>query len=103
MLNSLGFSVYILIMNSRSLLTLGLLSAALAQPVSPVRADGYGVAQIFKTGGDGNWDYLTVDSRNHLLFVPRSTHTQVLDESSGRVIADIPGQKRNHGVAVIGR
>ena len=101
MLNSLGFSVYILIMNSRSLLTLGLLSAALALPFSPARAGGYGVAQVFKTGGDGSWDYLTVDSQHHLLFVPRSTHTQVLDESSGRVIADIPGQKRNHGVAVV--
>lgn len=87
-------------MNSRPLLVLGLLSAVLALPAPSARAQGYGVAQVFKVGGAGSWDYLTVDSQSHLLFVPRSTHTQVLDEATGRVVADIPGQKRNHGVAV---
>ena len=35
-----------------------------------------------------------MDAASHRLFVPRSTHTQVIDEDSGKVLGDIPGQKR---------
>ena len=61
----------------------------------------YHVANTFHVGGVGGWDYLTVDSEHRLLFVPRSTHTMVLDARTGRTVADIPGQKRNHGVALV--
>jgi hypothetical protein len=59
------------------------------------------VVKTFPIGGDGGWDYLTVDSATHRLYVPRSTHTQVIDAASGNVIADIAGQKRAHGVAIV--
>jgi hypothetical protein len=52
-------------------------------------------------GGEGGWDYLTVDSEHKLLYVPRSTHTLVLDAKTGKTVADIPGQKRNHGVCIV--
>src|SRR5689334_21489567 len=61
----------------------------------------YHVSQVFHVGGEGAWDYLTVDSEHKLLYVPRSTHTMVLDAKSGKTVADIPGQKRNHGVAIV--
>lgn len=61
----------------------------------------YRVSDTFHVGGDGGWDYLTVDSEHQLLYVPRSTHTMVLDAHTGKVVADIPGQKRNHGVAIV--
>lgn len=64
-------------------------------------AGPYRVSKTFHVGGPGGWDYLTVDSAHHLLFVPRSTHTMVLDATTGRTVADIPGQKRNHGVALV--
>jgi len=54
----------------------------------------------FHVGGDGGMDYITLDPQNHLLYVPRSTHTMVIDADSGKTIADIPGQKHNHGVAL---
>lgn len=60
----------------------------------------YRVAQTFRVGGEGRWDYLTVDPEHNLLFVPRTTHTMVLDARTGKTVADIPGQKRNHGVAI---
>jgi DNA-binding beta-propeller fold protein YncE len=59
--------------------------------------------QVTKTlpiGGPGSWDYLTVDPQTHRLFVPRSTHTMVIDADSGKTLADIPGQKTAHGVAI---
>jgi len=52
-------------------------------------------------GGEGGWDYLTVDPDTHRLFVPRTTHTLVLDADSGKVLGDIPGQKTAHGVAIV--
>jgi DNA-binding beta-propeller fold protein YncE len=61
----------------------------------------YRVSQTFQVGGEGGWDYLTADSEHKLLYVPRSTHTLVLDAKTGKTVADIPGQKRNHGVAIV--
>jgi DNA-binding beta-propeller fold protein YncE len=76
-----------------------------AQPVAPApnATRSYRVSQTFHIGGEGGWDYLTVDAEHKLLYVPRSTHTTVLDANSGKTIADIPGQKRNHGVAIVPR
>jgi hypothetical protein len=59
------------------------------------------VVKTFQIGGQGSWDYLTVDPQTHRLYVPRSTHTMVIDSESGKTIADIPGQKNAHGVAIV--
>jgi DNA-binding beta-propeller fold protein YncE len=58
------------------------------------------VVNTFHIGGQGGWDYLTVDPQTHLLYVPRTTHTMVIDPQSGKTVADIPGQKNAHGVAI---
>ena len=60
----------------------------------------WGVPQIMHVGGEGSWDYVTFDPGAKRLFVPRSTHTMVLDAKSGKVLGDIPGQKIAHGVAL---
>jgi DNA-binding beta-propeller fold protein YncE len=67
----------------------------------PSSTGPYQVSQTFHVGGEGGWDYLTVDSEHKLLYVPRSTHTMVLDAATGKTVADIPGQQRNHGVALV--
>jgi len=61
----------------------------------------WAVEKTFHIGGDGGFDYITVDPKSHRLYVPRSTHTMVIDAESGNTIADIPGQKHNHGVALV--
>ncbi|MGA2033579.1 MAG: hypothetical protein ABSG68_15090 [Thermoguttaceae bacterium] len=78
-------------------------SFARAQPPATAAeaAGPYRVAQTFRVGGGGGWDYLSVDPRRKLLYVPRSTHTMVVDAVSGKNVADIPGQRRNHGVAIV--
>jgi DNA-binding beta-propeller fold protein YncE len=75
-------------------------TSAFSQSSAP-GANSYRVSKTFHVGGDGGWDYLTVDSEHKLLYVPRSTHTMVLDANTGKTVADIPGQKRNHGVAIV--
>jgi len=62
---------------------------------------GWTVEKTFHVGGEGGFDYITVDAKSHRLYVPRSTHTMVIDAESGNTIADIPGQKHNHGVALV--
>jgi DNA-binding beta-propeller fold protein YncE len=80
-----------------------LASFAQAQPSSSAPGDTgpYHVSKTFHVAGEGGWDYLTVDPEHKLLYVPRSTHTMVLDANTGKTVADIPGQKRNHGVALV--
>jgi len=78
---------------------IALVSFALARPVA---AQGsWAVEKTFHVGGEGGMDYVTLDSTNRRLYVPRSTHTMVIDADSGKTLADIPGQKHNHGVALV--
>jgi DNA-binding beta-propeller fold protein YncE len=88
---------------SRLSLTIFAISFAQAQSSTSAPNDSapYHVSQTFHVGGEGAWDYLTVDPEHKLLYVPRSTHTMVLDARTGKTVADIPGQKRNHGVAIV--
>lgn len=64
-------------------------------------AQSWQVQQTFHVGGDGGWDYVTVDSPNHRVFVTRSSHTIAVDETSGKLLGDVPGQQRSHGVALV--
>src|SRR5579862_1327358 len=52
-------------------------------------------------GGDGNWDYLRVDPDAHRLYIARASHLMIVDETSGKVIGDIPDTKGIHGVALV--
>jgi DNA-binding beta-propeller fold protein YncE len=78
-------------------------SLAQAQSSKSAATDAgpYHVSQTFHVGGEGRWDFVTVDAEHKLLYVPRSTHTMVLDATTGKTVADIPGQKGNHGVAIV--
>jgi DNA-binding beta-propeller fold protein YncE len=73
-------------------------TGAVPAPGAPAE---WAVVKTFQIGGEGGWDYLSVDAQTHRLYVPRSTHTLVIDAESGKTIGDIPGQKRAHGVAIV--
>jgi len=85
-------------------LSVALISAASSRAQSqsaPADTGPFEVAATFHVGGEGGWDYITFDLEHNLLYVPRSTHTLVLDAATGKTVADIPGQQRNHGVALV--
>jgi DNA-binding beta-propeller fold protein YncE len=73
-----------------------------ALPVASAQS-GWQVLRTLHIGGEGGWDYVTVDAPNHRLFVTRSTHTLAIDASTGKVLGDIQGQKGSHGVAIVTR
>ena len=60
----------------------------------------WAVEKTLRIGGEGGFDYITADAKSHRLYVPRSTHTMVIDADSGATVGDITGQKHNHGVAL---
>jgi YVTN family beta-propeller protein len=71
--------------------------ASLAQtPAATV----YHVLKTFEVGGEGGWDYLTVDNASRHLFISRSTHTMVLDADTGKVAGDIADTAGVHGIAI---
>jgi DNA-binding beta-propeller fold protein YncE len=92
-------------MHAISRLSLAIFASSVARAQSSASTQSetgpYHVSQTFHVGGQGAWDYLTVDPEHKLLYVPRLTHTMVLDAQTGKTVADIPGQKRNHGVAIV--
>jgi hypothetical protein len=69
--------------------------------VPAVSAQSWQVLRTFHVGGEGGWDYVTVDAPNHRLFVTRTTHTLAIDVDTGKVLGDVPGQKVSHGVAIV--
>jgi DNA-binding beta-propeller fold protein YncE len=82
-------------------LTLALAAATSAGAQQSTSAPGghYTVTQRFPVGGDGGWDYLAVDTVGHRLFVTRTDRVQVLDQATGKLLGEIPGLHRGHGVA----
>src|ERR1700719_638769 len=61
---------------------------------------GFRVIRSITLGGEGGWDYVTVDPDAKRIYVPRGTHIMVVDEDSGKLIGDIQGMNELHGVAV---
>jgi len=89
-------------MYSRTVCAAVLIAAVSFTLSGRVAAQGtWAVENTFHIGGEGGMDYVTLDAENHRLYIPRSTHTIVVDADSGKVLADIPGQKHNHGVALV--
>lgn len=74
----------------------GMFACAAAYAAGP----GYHVVNKIRVGGEGGWDYLTVDSAARRLYVSRSTHVVVVDIDSATVVGDIPGTPGVHGIAI---
>jgi YVTN family beta-propeller protein len=51
-------------------------------------------------GGEGGWDYLTLDHSGARLFISHATQVDVLDTMAGKVTASIPGTNGVHGIAL---
>lgn len=59
----------------------------------------YGVIAKWQIGGDGGWDYVSMDSPNHMLYLSRGSHMMVVDTNTGKVVGDIPNTNGVHGAA----
>jgi DNA-binding beta-propeller fold protein YncE len=73
-----------------------LLAAFTPVPTGP----GYHVVTTYSVGGDGGWDYLTVDASARRFYISRGTHVMVLDADSGKSVGDIADTPGVHGIAL---
>jgi DNA-binding beta-propeller fold protein YncE len=80
----------------KTLATLFLASASIA--VSAYGA--YHVTGKIEIGGEGGWDYLTVDSAARRLYVSHATRVVVVDLDTEKVVGEIPDTAGVHGIAV---
>lgn len=76
--------------------TAGLANAALAA------SSGYHVTKKFVLGGEGSWDFITLDPAGKRLFIARGDHMQVVDVKSGKLLNDMTGFNHVHGALFAG-
>ena len=77
-----------------------LVTALAAGTSLPANAQDYKVVQRATLGGEGGWDFVTVDSAAHRLYVARGTRVMVIDADSLKLIGEIPDTAGIHGVAI---
>src|SRR4051812_20516640 len=70
-----------------------------AQTPAPGSTGSWHEARQYPLGGEGGWDYLAFDGKGKRLFITRSDRVTVVDPATGKVLGEIPGLKRGHGVA----
>jgi YVTN family beta-propeller protein len=73
-----------------------LLAAAAVAAAGP----GYHIIATYTLGGDGGWDYLTLDAAARRLYISRATHVMVVDADSGKSVGDIADTPGVHGIAL---
>jgi YVTN family beta-propeller protein len=71
---------------------------AQAQADSPL---GYHVIKKIPIGEEGGWDYLTMDSAAHRLYISRGNRVMVVDVDEGKVVGTIPNTPGVHGIALV--
>ena len=75
-------------------------TAVRAQESAAPAGSGYHLAATWKPGGDGGWDYLTVDPQAHRLYVTRTDRVQVIDTDKGTLVGEVTALDGGHGVAL---
>jgi YVTN family beta-propeller protein len=63
-------------------------------------APGYHLVKTYNLGGEGGWDYLTLDDVTRRLYISRATHVIVFDVDAGKVVGDIADTPGVHGIAL---
>ena len=63
-------------------------------------AAAYHVARTVPLGGEGGWDYLTVDTTTNRLYISRGTHVMVVDLARDSAAGDIANTPGVHGIAI---
>ncbi|QKG57533.1 PQQ-binding-like beta-propeller repeat protein [Hymenobacter sp. BRD128] len=78
-----------------ALTSLGLASPAHAQTAP------YRLLHTIAVGGEGGWDYLTVDPAGERLYLSHGTQVEVVDLKTRKVIGTIPNTPGVHGIDVV--
>jgi YVTN family beta-propeller protein len=77
-----------------------LLSFLGVSPLAYSADASYQLAGRLAVGGDGGWDYPSVDSATHLLYLSRANRVTIVDTKSGTTVGEIPDTDGVHGIAL---
>src|SRR5436190_8909943 len=61
----------------------------------------YHVIGRYAVGGEGGWDYVTIDSSARRLYLSHGTQVDVLDADTGKPVGVIPDAPGVHGIAIV--
>src|SRR3984893_18121368 len=61
----------------------------------------YHAGKEISIGGEGGWDYLSVDPAAHRLYVSHATHVVVIDTQSNKGVGDVPDTPGVHGFIAV--
>ena len=77
--------------------------AVLMLAATCLAADGsqYRVLQRYTLGGEGGWDYVSIDSSARRVYIARATRVMVVDSDSGKLVGELPDTPGVHGVALV--
>src|SRR6476660_7547558 len=80
-----------------------LIASALLSGLLPAGAGekpNYHLTKTIQVGGDGGWDYLSVDSGARRLYVSHATKAVVIDLGKEEVVGEIADTPGIHGIAI---
>src|SRR5580765_959020 len=72
----------------------------IALPRVHAQSTTYQITHTYPVGGDGGWDYLVPDPPNHRVFIGRRDRVMVVDETSGKLLGEVPDIHGAHGTAI---
>lgn len=73
----------------------------LSCPNASAQSQGFQLVRKTVIGGEGGWDYLSVDSKSRRLYVSHSTQVEVLNVDTHEKIGTIPNLQGVHGVIAV--
>ncbi len=76
------------------------LLAAVPSGAAPATVPNYHLVQKVVLGGEGGWDYLTVDPDARRVYISRGSHVMVVDADTDKIVGDIPNTNGVHGIAI---
>jgi hypothetical protein len=80
------------------------LAAQDPQPVSPpptgLPGKPFFIKKTWIIGGQGNWDYLTIDPPANRLYIAHHAEVQVVDTETGNLVGAVKGLREAHAIAL---
>jgi hypothetical protein len=72
----------------------------IATPALAASAGGYHLLKEIPIGGDGNWDYMTIDPEARRLYASHGTQVEVIDLDSEKAVGKVTDLNGVHGIAL---
>ena len=77
-----------------------LISLLFIAPLSFAQSSGYSVSGTINIGGNGWWDYLSIDNSGHHLFISNGNKVHIIDLKTDKQIGKINNLNGVHGIAI---